>query len=153
MKKVLATIAVLGLFAGLAHAQSELSLQDGGENLVLTNKGTEAVAGVRGLEIVSAGNHLNNSGAGSFGFVLGNTAGKVTLGALADVAFAPGAVLTTGTTYSGPKGVAEFAEDLDATRLGVGTSQVPVTFPVPEPATGLMAAFAVLGLLGIRRRR
>ena len=74
--------------------------------------------------------------------VVGNLGNPLTLDS--------GASVKTGITFDGSGGIASL--NVNSATWGNGTT--PTAFPiVPEPASGLMACVAALGLLGLRRRR
>ena len=109
-----------------------------------------------GLDFQSAGGLLvpvpEATGAAPFTFFLSNTVNQITWGNLGTTVTIEGQ-LTTAAGYSGTQA------DLDAGDLTTfwGNGPEPVAFPtgeiVPEPASGMLAIFAVLGFLGFRKRR
>ena len=85
-----------------------------------------------------------------FGLLLSKTPNKVTYGNLG-----PGVKLGGGASFVSTTGFSGSDPNVEVS-ASWGKGVEPVSFPVtvvPEPATGLMAAFGLLGLLGIRRRR
>lgn len=154
MKKFAIALAIVALAAVSAQAQVSASLADGSLSIVTDG---DAPVAMSGLDIKSAGGLLTPIDppvATPFAFFLSNTASNVAFAA------APGstAMVSTGDLSIGYTGDAAGAEaDLSMTFGDAAFAQVsfPVTTPavVPEPAAGLMSAFAALGLLGLRRRR
>jgi len=153
MKKFAAALAICGLFlAATASAQLTAEFPVEGGNISLLSG--DAIA-LSGIEFASGAGSLVPTGgnAAPFAFMLSDTANLVTYAQL------PGAVnLAAGSTTVLAAGVSAGASDVTATFGALG-DPVPVAFPVnpagiiPEPASGLMAAFGIIGLLGFRRRR
>lgn len=160
MKKLLATIAIVGLAASFANAQVELGLE--GSDFVLSNNGSEAV-GLLGLNVSSADGGLvaPENGGPLFAFTLPSTANLVSVGNLGTAYELGGGAskVVTGVQYTGStddKGDwSNFAGSSTGGASGVSDVAFPTLPPnnTPEPAGGLLAAFAVMGLLGFRRRR
>lgn len=157
MKKFIAAIA-LAAIASVSYGQT-IDIIDGHINI----KGD--VAGLAGIEAISPAGHLSLDstvieGIGTIEFktpfpasasVVDNTANSVVLGVLG----ADARIDISGTTAT----AIGYAESVDVAKtdltvnLGIGDNP-PAAFPVvPEPATGLMAAFGLVGILGLRRRR
>lgn len=157
MKKFIAVLAIAA-FASAVNAQQNVSINDG---VVTLNGEFKQLAGI---ETVSAGGKLslasvNIPNVGDIdltapftgGTVVAKEAGTVVLGVLgADKRIDIEGATATSIMYDGDNAAAQ--GDLTV-NLGLGDA-APAAFPVvPEPATGLMAAFGLVGLLGLRRRR
>lgn len=153
MKKLLATIAIVGLAASFAQAQIELNL-DGGE-FTIKNIGGDT-EGLLGLDVKSADGGLvaPEGGGPLFAFTLPSTVNAVSLGNLGTTYdLAAGATAKTGVQYTGTSSILQPGTNFAGSSTGGQGGVTGVAFPIPEPASGLMAAFALMGLLGFRRRR
>lgn len=151
MKKFAIALALVSLTAVSVYAEGHISgsINDDGK-IVVTATQPQPTAG---LNFQSAGGHLVPGEAPTpFLFYLSNTPNSVVY------AIVPGTVtldgdLVTQTGYAGDDPV----NDLTLSYGAGGGVEVafPVQAPVviPEPASGLMAVFGLLGLLGFRRRR
>lgn len=150
MKKFIAAIAI-ALVSTYAFADGhalEGSWPTGGGNITVTPTGDPVMAG--GIELVAEPGILTQgASAAPFAFFIpnGSAPGNVTFGSLG-----------TPVTIDGPLEL-DVAVSADAANGSIaatwGDGVVPTAFPVstvPEPATGLMAAFGLVGLLGLRRR-
>lgn len=151
MKKFALSLAVVALAAVSVHADGHVSgsINEDGKIVVTTTSPVQT----SGLNFTSAGGHMVPGDVPTpFLFYLSNTPESVVY------AIVPGKVtidgeLVTQTGYAGD----DAANDLTLAYGAEGGVEVsfPVHAPVvvPEPATGLMTAFGLLGLLGFRRRR
>jgi|GEM_PF-5908495 len=131
MKRVLATLAVVGLLAGISNAQTLTgSWPAGGGNISVSAEGGDVVAA--GLDFTSAGGNLvpvagDPASAAPFTFFLSNTANQVTYGNLGNsVTFADGS--TTELSVGAVAG----ADDILA---AWGDGPNPVNFQVSEMIT------------------
>ena len=144
MKSIFTSLAIVALTALFAHAQVAGTVNEDGI-IVISGNGEEAA----GVDINSAGGHLVpvDGGAAPFAFFLSNTANQITWGNLGTAVTLEGEWVT-GAGYTGD----DPAGDITATW---GSGVTPVAFPVtggtpveppseviPEPATGILAAFA-----------
>jgi len=150
MKKFIAAIAILAIVSQFANAQDKLTGEwpAGGGKITVTPTGDPVVTS--GLEFVAAEGILTKGESPApFQFFLNSATapGNVTLAAVAPVTF--DGPLTLDVSASAGASFADVtAEWVD----GATPTSFPVT-TIPEPATGLMAAFGLVGLLGLRRRR
>lgn len=158
MKTLFASIAMVGLVAGFASAV-ELSLD--GSDFKITNTGGADVE-LLGLNVASEDGGLvaPENGGPLFAFTLPSNEKLVALGNLGNAyTLAPGASAVTGVGYSGSVDDKGDWSNFVASEFGTAGGTDPVSFPTlppnntPEPASGLLAAFSLMGLLGFRRRR
>ena len=153
MKRIVAALVFAFATSLVAQAQVTGEVRDG-FIVVIAESPVEAA----GLDFVSAGGNLvpvpDPPGSSPFTFFLSNSPNQITWGNLGSTVTIDGEFVTqAGYSGDNPEG------DLTAS-WGMGATPVafPVTVPstgpvVPEPTSGLMAAFAAIGLLGFRRRR
>jgi len=155
MKKFASALIVVAALSAAAQAQFGFDL-DGDTNIVISNSGPDAA--LVGAEFHSDAGALVFGSAAPFGFALKSTVNDVQLAQIpGNVALASGGTLTFDTKYSGDPA----SGDLTALMSGTGFSQVNAPYTggggvvdvTPEPASGILAAFGLLGLLGFRRRR
>ena len=154
MKKFAIALMITALTAMAAQAQGVVgSIVDGKVAITL-----DADAALSGLNLKSAGGNFvpippgdTTAPAAPFTFLLANNASNVSYAAIPGTTVPVSAgTLVTGVGYTG---TGDVAADLAESAYGNAAFQ-QVNFPtVPEPATGVMAALACLGLLGFRRRR
>ena len=151
MKKLISALAIVALVATAVQAQVA-GVVDGGKITVSADPAVNAA----GLDLISAGGNLvpaADNNAAPFTFLLSNTANQVTYGNLGTtVEIGPGGLELTAGYNGNPEGdlTASWGDGATPVAFPVAAAAAP---PVPEPSTGLMAAFAALGLLGFRRRR
>lgn len=149
MKKFIAAIAIATI-CSYANGQALVGeWPQGGGNITVTPTADPIQAG--GIELVAEPGILTQgASADPFAFFIPNSAapGNVTFGSLGTPVTIDGPVeLDVAVSASAVNG------DISATwGMGVTPTAFPVT-TIPEPATGLMAAFGLVGLLGLRRRR
>ena len=162
MKKFIAAIAIAAL-ASVAYGQQNVSIVDG----VVTLNGS--FSQLAGIEVQSKTPTLGRAGyEAAPGVIL--PVGQASFPSETPTQYAYGILgaanridiegsTPTAVTYSGDNAQADLFAVIDgqevagAVALGLGNDS-PAAFPVvPEPATGLMAAFGLVGLLGLRRRR
>ncbi len=159
MKKFAIALMITALTALAAQAQGvEGSITDDGK-VAITVDGSVAMSG---LNLKSAGGYFvpippgtTSAPAAPFTFLLANNANNVSYAAIPGSTVAVEGTLITDVGYTGD--AAGVTDDMAASAYGNAAFQ-QVTFPttapvVPEPATGILAAIAGLGLLGFRRRR
>ena len=161
MNKLFVALAVCALLlcGSFAQAQEVSGSVNGDGFIVVTGTGNPMAAG---LDIVSAGSNLvpippgtTAAPADPFSFLLANSNQQVTFGNLGTTVSLEGELVTM-VGYNSSSG-ADPAVDLAASTWGNGPTPVSIPFAgtpvIPEPATGLMAVFGALGVLGFRRRR
>lgn len=155
MKKIFAAILLCAVSASFAQAQATAgaaAIEQAPDTVLwIVNPGATAVGNVAGIEFKSAAGNLVPVPARAsdpFDLIVRNIPTNIVLGNLGTtIELGPNSRTATAAKYNGDAA----GGDLQAF-LGVGV--LPIAIPiVPEPATGLMAAFAGLGVLGFRRRR
>ena len=152
--KFASSLVVVAALAATAQAQFGFDV-DADTNIVVSNQGATNPVSVAGIEARSAAGLLTFGDKGAFDLALSSTNEYVALASLAGVEI--DGSLTIDTKYSGDAGGGD---------LTVGVSPLGASAPVsaafaggggdvvtPEPTSGLLAAFGLLGLLGFRRRR
>ena len=152
MRILFASIALVGLLASFATAQERVELNLDGTNFTARNK-TDADIPLVAFEVTSLDGGLDAGDGSPFPITLLNTPNQVSLGALAPITLEAGATLSTSVTYSGNSSILDPAPNFAGSQVGVTGGVEPVSFPIPEPASGVLAAFGLLGILGFRRRR
>ena len=158
MKSISLGLAVLGLFVVASVSNAQLfNVEVGGgagTDIAITAVGEQSAGA---LNLLSPAGHLveNAAGVDPFGtridalapaqYSYAKLGGKVT--------FADGTTTVMNVGYNlgaaGADAPSDFAIQWDTPENTAGTT---VSF-VPEPATGLMAIFAGIGMLGFRRRK
>ncbi len=156
MKKFAIALMITALTAVVAQAQVNGSIVDG--KVAIT---VDAPTAMSGLNLKSAGGNFvpippgtTAAPAAPFTFLLANNASNVSYAAIPGSTVEVTGTLITDVGYTGDD--AGVTEDMAASAYGNAAFQqvnFPTTPVVPEPATGVMAALACLGLLGFRRRR
>jgi len=155
MKTILASLAVFSLAASFAHAQVTGAINSDGF-FVITGNGEVAA----GVDLISADGLLipaaDPPGAAPFQFLLSNTASQITWGNLGAGVTLDGEFVT-GAGYTGDDPAndltAAWGDGSNPVAFPIGAPAAPVDEIIPEPATGILSAFAVIGMLGFRRRR
>ena len=156
MKKFLSALALVFATSLIAQAQVTGEIRDG-KIVVIASEPVEAA----GLDFQSPAGRLvpvpDPPGASPFTFFLSNTANQITWGNLGSSVTIDGELATEAGYTGDPTGDLELFWGDGATPVAfpvsVGGPVTPPNEVVPEPASGALAAFAVLGMLGFRRRR
>ena len=143
---LLVTLVCFGTIA-LGQVTSQVNSEG---YVVLSGEGVELL----GIDLISAAGNLVpdspgdlDASASPFAFTLSNAEDQVTYGNLTDPVLLDGE-LVLGLKYAGDS--ADFAADMSGS-WGGPVADGTIAF-VPEPNGYLMALFAVIGLLGWRRR-
>ena len=159
MKKFAIAITILLTAALSANAQDVLGVVglEGGITISTDGNKTDGAGpsvGMLGLDIASASGSLVPYDPPAapvhtpFLFFLSNTPNSIVMASVPAPATVEDDAIVVGYTGAG-------GDDLTLSYGDANSQQVsfPSAPAVPEPATGLMAAVAALGLLGFRRRR
>ena len=158
MKKFAIAITILLTAALSANAQVTGVVGAEGGITISTNGNDTAgggpSVGMVGLDVASASGSLVPYDPPAapvhtpFLFFLSNTESSIVMASVPAPATVEDDAIVVGYTGAG-------GDDLTLSYGDANSQQVsfPSAPAVPEPATGLMAAFAALGLLGFRRRR
>lgn len=155
MKNFAAAIVVLAL-AATANAQitdTKLTVDEAGAISVSSNDPGRPSFEIVGVELVSSGGYLAK-GTGDNPFTpIELLPNQVAMAKLGGTVLVDGS-LTLPYNYTGD--VAGVPADMAGSGIS-GTDGVATSFTVvegvPEPATGLLAAFGALGLMAFRRRK
>lgn len=153
MKKFILAIALVSISQYAFGQTVEGSWPAEGGAITVSVSGGDIQAG--GFDFKSPTNKLTGGeSAAPFDFYIAGAdaenVGQVTVGSLGKTV-----MMADGSETTFDISVAAGAVDSDVTATW-GKGLDPVSFPVrpiPEPATGLMAAFAAAAALGLRRRR
>ena len=159
MKKFAIAITIL-LTAALSANAQVTGVYGGGGITISTNGndtggGGESV-GMVGLDIASSTGSLVPYDPPAapvhtpFLFFLSNTESSIVMASVPAPATVEDDTIVVGYTGTDGSDLTLSYGDADSQQVSFPAASAPV---VPEPATGLMAAVAALGLLGFRRRR